>query len=63
LIANKIEFEKATTGRAKQPGIKAAMELEEIQEIEQRLDSEKIVDDALKSMQIIELARLNKVQS
>ena len=41
----------------------AAVELEEIQEIEQRLNSGKIVDDALKSMEIIELARLNKVQS
>jgi len=61
LIANRVGLRKTTMGRTEQPSMKAAVELKGIQEIERRLNSEKIVDDALKSIQIIELTRLNKV--
>ena len=61
LIADRVGLRKTRMGRTEQLSMKAAVELEGIQEIERRLSSEVIVDDALKSIQIIELTRLNKV--
>jgi len=63
LIAKRIGLRKTTTGRTEQLSMGAAMELEGTQEIEQWLNSGKIIDDALKSMEIVELARMNKAQS
>ena len=56
LIANSIGLKKTTGGKAEQPVEEAAVESKRMQEVEQRLDSEKIVADAFKSMQVIELA-------
>jgi thiamine biosynthesis protein ThiI len=56
-MAKRIGFEKTAMGKAEQLGTEAAVEIERIQETEQLLDSEKIVDEAFKAMQIIELAR------
>ncbi len=61
-IAKRIGFEEIAM-RKTEPGTEAAVELERIRRIEQRLGCEKIVDDAFKSMQITELPHLNKVKS
>ncbi len=63
LIANRIGLRKTMMGRAEQPSTEAAVKLGIIKEIEQGLGSEKIVEDAFKSMQIIELAHLDRVKS
>lgn len=59
-IADRIGFGKTTMRKAQPLITEAAVDIEGIQEIEQRLGSEKIVDDAFKSIQTIELARPNK---
>jgi thiamine biosynthesis protein ThiI len=61
IIANRIGLQKAVAGRAEPKSIGAAVKLDEIKEIEQHLDSEKIVDSALESMQTIEFSHLNKL--
>jgi thiamine biosynthesis protein ThiI len=54
-MARRIGFVKTTMGKVEQLGTEAVAELGRIREIEHRLDSEKIVDDAFKSIQTIEL--------
>jgi thiamine biosynthesis protein ThiI len=56
-MVNRIGLKETTMERAEQPSTRAAVGIEGILEIEQRLKPEKIVDDALESMQIIELTR------
>jgi thiamine biosynthesis protein ThiI len=53
--AERIGFEKTTVRKVEQLDTEAAVKIERIHEIEQRLSSDKIVDDAFKSIQTIEL--------
>jgi adenylyl- and sulfurtransferase ThiI len=53
--AEKIGLAKTMMRKAVQLGTETEMALERIKEIEHRLDSEKIIDDTIKSMKTIEL--------
>ena len=55
--AKNIGFVKTLMRKADQPRVEAAMELGRVREIEHKLDSEKIIDDTIRSIKTIELAR------
>ena len=55
--AKKIGLVKATMKKSEQPRTMTAVELEEIREIEHKLDSERIIQDTINSIDTIELPR------
>jgi thiamine biosynthesis protein ThiI len=57
LGAKRIGYLKATVKKAEQPHAEAVIDLDKIKKTEHGLGSEKTIDDALKSIQIIELAQ------
>jgi len=59
-IAKRIGLEKTSMEKAEQPQTEARVELEKIREIEGKLNFEKLVDDAVKSMQTLELQTLTQ---
>jgi thiamine biosynthesis protein ThiI len=54
--AQRIGYVNATAKKAQQPHAEAVINLDKIRKIEHELHSEKIIDDAIRSMQITELA-------
>jgi thiamine biosynthesis protein ThiI len=54
-MSKRIGFEKTTMRKAEQPSTEAAVELRNIREIEHKLNYHKTIDDAVESVQTIEL--------